>query len=258
MRTRSLFVSLLTAALGVTVAATATATTPPDQVQALLAHNDTTTTSSFTASLQQRDTSEHHCGASLIKPDWLVTAAHCVAGRNAEDLQARVGSGERTRGGTLTRVTRVVVDPRFVDAQPNGDIALVQVDPPVGHAPVRVARTAAPTGARTRELRWETPCPDPWCEVTVLREVETAVTTPNRCDNGLDASTEICAINPAAPSTCRGDTGGPQLRSVGSRWELVGTTSRRGDRGPSCATGTSIHTNVAAYRGWIEQYAGPL
>ncbi|SHG32281.1 S1 family peptidase [Streptoalloteichus hindustanus] len=259
MRTRFLFVSLLSAVLGLTVTAGATAATPPDQVRALHTHDDSRTTSSFTASLQHRANNEHHCGASLIKPDWLVTAAHCVVGRRAEDLQARVGSGDRTRGGTLTHVTRVVVDPRYQDARPNGDIALVQVSPRVEHTPVRVARTGAPAGARTREVGWEAACPDPACGITVLREVDTAVTTPNRCDDSLDASTEICALNPTGvPTACRGDTGGPQVRPIGARWELVGTTSRRGARDPACATGTSIHTNVTAYRAWIEQYAGPL
>ncbi|MEK8144224.1 trypsin-like serine protease [Streptomyces sp. M10(2022)] len=40
----------------------------------------------------------HYCGASLIKPDWIVTAGHCTVGVKLKQLSVRVGNLDRTKG----------------------------------------------------------------------------------------------------------------------------------------------------------------
>src|SRR5437763_10077944 len=54
----------------------------------------------FMASMQSAS-GQHHCGASLIAPQWLVTAAHCVSGQQPGQWQFRIGSTSLTSGGTV-------------------------------------------------------------------------------------------------------------------------------------------------------------
>jgi len=69
---------------------------------------------------------------------------------------------------------------------------------------------------------------------------------------------EICTSNPGGRAgACYGDSGGPQIKSVGGRWELIGATSRSGG-GSQCAVTPSIYGDVPALRSWIQQYTGAL
>ncbi len=72
------------------------------------------------------------CTGTLIAPQVVLTAAHCVVGKSA--LEVHVGAPVGT--GTFIRVTEAITHPMFDDATHAYDIAIVRLAEPAGVTPV--------------------------------------------------------------------------------------------------------------------------
>jgi secreted trypsin-like serine protease len=204
----------------------------------------------FMASLQTL-AGGHTCGASVVHANWAVTARHCVAGVMPATRQLRVGSANRTAGGVVVAVTAI-----FTHA--TDDIALLQIAAvPAAYTPIVIATTSGPVGTFTRIMGWGQTCPNPGaCGAPVpLQQLNTSIVADGGCI-GIIAANEICTSNPGGiAGACYGDSGGPQIKSVNGRWQLIGETSRSGG-GAICATAPSIYVDVPVFRPWIQATTG--
>ncbi|GAA2787060.1 serine protease [Saccharopolyspora taberi] len=204
----------------------------------------------FTASLQQYG--RHGCGASLVAPRWLVTAAHCVTG----GLQARIGSNDHTSGGELVQVAQSIRHPRYNGQAGPYDIAVMRLASAVRSQPVTIAGSSPAPGTGVRLLGWGQECPNPQCGPAPrnLKELDTRINPDSMCRTGYDPSIELCVFGNATSGTaCYGDSGGPLLVNG----QLAGATSRAGANSPTCGTGdATVYTDVTAHRQWISQATG--
>ncbi|WP_216651469.1 S1 family peptidase [Actinomadura litoris] len=230
----------------------------------IIGGSDATEPYSFMASIQ--NAGGHFCGGSLITGDWVVTARHCVEGKNPADLQLRIGSLRKDQGGTVRGVERLVTHPESDTA--THDIALVRLDQPVTGAPVPVD-VRQPAGTPTRLLGWGCTEPGQTCgeesTPTVLQQLDSAVRELSACTNEvtpLDPASEVCTGNPETRAgACFGDSGGPLLRREGTGWKLIGAFSRveikppdpgQPSEPPNCRSGMGIYTDVPAHQEWID------
>ena len=189
----------------------------------------------FMVSLQTTDDDGHRCGASLVRSNWVLTAAHCVGGK-PEDLQIMIGSQKLSKPGEVIGIKKIYSHPDFEGTNTGNDAALLHLSGHSSKRPVAIGRPSqsklwAP-GTTARALGWGQDAFLVGQSPDNLHEVDVPVVSDADCSrsytiHGFDAATMICAGETVGgKDTCQGDSGGPlMVQNERKRWVVIGVTS---------------------------------
>ena len=170
------------------------------------------------------------CSGSIIAPDWVLTAKHCISGT----MSVRVGSVNRGSGGQ----TRTVAS-----TSTRYDLALMRLTSPVTTSYLPLADANPPVNATNSIFGWGMTCYSGCDASPALKTANVRVTSTTGTDaygGRAIASTEIDG------NAWRGDSGGPQVYN-GAQVGVASTADGQSRQ---------YYGSVPANRAWIRSVSG--
>lgn len=205
------------------------------------------------------------CGGSLIAETWVLTAAHCVAGITAADVDVVIGRYTLSSNeGERIYVADIISHFAFNPLTANSDIALIKLaQPATAGEPIQLIGTATERlddpDMPARVTGWglvpenENPFPDD------LHGVDLPIAAQSVCrDTYGEFSVRgrmICAGVPEGGlDACRGDSGGALTVKNGDDWVQVGIVSW----GSACGLPNSygVYSRITEFEGWLARQLG--
>ena len=218
------------------------------------------------------------CSGSLIAPDKVLTAAHCVKFGKRRHLSVLTGSMwiSPKRRAPRTKVAAVVVDPRYNGRKDRHDFAVLTLATPSPAQPIQLAteeesKAATQPGQIVRSAGWGTRSARGVNVARRLKATRERVYRGRKCDRvygkarGFNDATQICALGkrirryprralPYRTTSCEGDSGGPIVADTPDGPRLVGAVS--GGVFPCGLAGASIYARVSSQLAFIKTAAG--
>jgi len=203
----------------------------------------------------------HFCGGSLVREDWVVTAAHCVLGDSPGNIQVKIGlhNVNGTTGSVTRNVSEIIIHPNYNSNSLNNDYALLRLSSPITNfEPIQLATSDnhdnEPVLATT--MGWGATSSG-GSSSAILLEVDVPI--DDSCggySNSSITNNMVCAgFSSGGYDSCQGDSGGPLIMTNSDgEYELIGIVSW----GYGCAEAQypGVYSRIYPRLSWFFQYIG--
>jgi len=202
--------------------------------------------------------SSHFCGSTIISDRSLVTAAHCVEGDQANQLQVRCNTLTHGSGGVLVTLANMFIHEEYDSFDIDNDIALLNLATALDLSQPNTAIVALPDqgsdpadGLEVDVSGWGTTSEGAGSLPANLLTVKVPIVDRAKCNDqyqlfGGITQAMICAgVDAGGLDACQGDSGGPLV----ANGVLLGATSW----GYGCARPNyaGVYTRVGLFVNWI-------
>lgn len=171
----------------------------------------------------------HFCGGTLIRPDLVMSAAHCGGG----SMSVRVGAHDISKKeGKVISVTKQIIHNQYDPDTTDHDFMILQLAEPVP-AGTPIAKLHNRDDLQDNDslhvIGWGNMNANGFKPAKVLQHVEVKYIPNNQCNQAYDGEITkvmLCAgEDNGGEDACQGDSGGPLVSKDGSDHTLVGVVS---------------------------------
>ena len=216
----------------------------------------------YQVSLQNRDSSFHFCGGSVLNENYVITASHCVFGKKPREIKVVAGTVDLTQAASQHNVQDIIMHEKYNAADSwKNDIALLKVEKPfVKSQQIAFVQLPSPSDTvHANQLATVSGWGRLWQggPTTVhLQRVNILIADQEYCRliygkqhyNIYDS--HVCAYDPTVEKgSCHGDSGGP-LTVNGKLTGLVSWAM-----GCALTDYPTVYTRVSSHLDWIKTHA---